>query len=111
MCSNDSLAYGDPFSRRQNQRDGDFGRHETENTLTTGVFGRLSGNSGLYEGDNRRLGSRAEATTRPQGAAKAGISGGDDRLDLVAQAGTDIFTNAFSDWWTSPQNHPGSEDK
>jgi hypothetical protein len=32
MRSNDPLAYGDPFSRRQNRRYGDFGRQETENT-------------------------------------------------------------------------------
>jgi hypothetical protein len=48
---------------------------------------------------------------RPQGAAKAGISGGDDRFESATQAGTDIFTCAFADQWTSQQNDPGSEDK
>jgi hypothetical protein len=97
MHSNDPLAYGDPFSRRQNRRDGDLGRQETENTPTTGVFGRLRDNSGLSEVDNGRLGSGAETTMRPQGAAHAGISGGDDRFESAAQAGTGIFTNAFAD--------------
>jgi hypothetical protein len=84
---------------------------KTENTPTTGRFGRLRGNSGLSEVDNHRLGSGAEATMRPQVTANAGISGGDDRFESEAQAGTGIFTNAFADQWTSQQNDPGSEDK
>jgi hypothetical protein len=108
---NDPLAYGDPFSRRQNQRDGDFGLQETESTPTTCVFGRLRGNSGLSEVDNHRLGWGAEAKLRPQGTANAGISGGDDHFESAAQTGTGIFTNVFADQWTSQQNDPGSEDK
>jgi hypothetical protein len=103
MPSKDPLLYGDPFSRLQNRRGGDFGRQETENTPATGVFGRLRGNYGLSEVDNRCLGSGSEATMRPQGDAKAGISSGDDRFESVAQDGTDIFTNAFADQWTPQQ--------
>jgi hypothetical protein len=47
---------------------------------------------------------------RPQGAANSGISGGDDRFESEAQAGTGIFINAFADQWTSQQNDRGSED-
>jgi hypothetical protein len=111
MRSNDPLVYGDPFPRRQNRNDGDFGRQETENTPTTGIFSRLRGNSGLSEVDNRRLGSGAEVTMWPQGTANAGISGGDDCFESEAQAGNGIFTNALADQWTSQQNDPGSEDK
>jgi hypothetical protein len=107
MCYSNPLAYEHPFSRRHNQRDGDFGRQETENTPTTGAFGRLRGNSGLSEVDNCRLGSGAEATMRPQGTVNAGISGGDDCIESSAQAGTGIFTNAFANQWTSHQNEPG----
>jgi hypothetical protein len=47
----DPLANGDPFSCRHNQRESDFLRQGRENTIATGVFGRLGGNSGISEVD------------------------------------------------------------
>jgi hypothetical protein len=90
--STDPLAYGDPFSRHQNQRDGDFMRQKTEKTPTTGVFGLLGSNTGISEVDYRRFGSGKAAKTLPYGDAEAGVRGGDeDHYESAAQTGTVIF--------------------
>jgi hypothetical protein len=52
--STDPLAYGDPFSRRQNGRDGDFGRQEAEHTQTARDVSHLKRNSGVSEVDYHR---------------------------------------------------------
>jgi hypothetical protein len=50
------MAYGDPFSCHQNDRDGEFMRQGTESTPTTGVFGCLGGNSDISKVDYRHFG-------------------------------------------------------
>jgi hypothetical protein len=100
--STDPLAYGDPSSRRQNQRDGDFMRQGTENTPTKSVLGRLEGNSGISKVDYRCFGSGKAATMQPYGDAEAGILvGHEDSYESAAQTGTGIFKNAFADRWTT----------
>jgi hypothetical protein len=110
--STDLLAYGDPFSRRQNRRDGDFRRQEAENTPTARDVSHVKGNSGVSEVDYRRYGRETTSTMRPYGSMETGIRGGDEnRYESEAHAGTGIFANAFADQWTAQQNDPGSEDK
>jgi hypothetical protein len=110
--STDSLAYGDPFSRRQNRRDGDYRRQEAENTPTARDFSHVKGNSGVSEVDYRCYGTETTSTMRPYGSTETGIRSGDEnRYESEAHAGTGIFANAFSDQWTSQQNDPVSEDK
>jgi hypothetical protein len=92
--STDPLAYGDPFSRRQNRRDGDFGRQEAENTPTSRDVNHLKGNSGVSEVDYCRHVTGTASTMRSYGATE-----GDDenRYESEAHAGTNIFANAFAD--------------
>jgi hypothetical protein len=87
-------------------------RQGTKNPPTTGVFGRLGGNSGISEVDYRHFESGKAATMQLLWEAEAGIRSDDeDHLESAAQIGTGIFKNAFADQWTTDMDAHKPEDK